>query len=392
MTLQPPDQNTGSHRPPADASTDDGTQSPVTPPKLPVNAILDGYFWERRRRRAIVPITVGVLGLTAISLVQELPLRSAVERDLTARSTKALRAAGVDEVKVRFEGRDGTLTGTVTNPAHRDAAIVAVQQVAGVRAAQDRLSGPAEPARATPPAPEKTGAHIVAQLRDGQLAVTGCVPSAAARADLLAAAHQTAHPKRLSSRITVDSKVTGTGLDRLAAVLAALGPNAEVTVELRDGRLTLAGGVASKRQIRRAVVASAAVTGDPRKVANRLTVDPGVTVTAAVRALPPVTFRTAYSTPTEHDEAAIRRLAGALRTNPGVRLEVQGFTDNVGDPNMNYGLSFARARTVRNELQRLGVPRSHLSFKAFGEKNPKLPNTSAANRAANRRVEFVVVR
>jgi OOP family OmpA-OmpF porin len=174
-------------------------------------------------------------------------------------------------------------------------------------------------------------------------------------------------------------------------VLRAVGPDAAVTVELRDGRLTLTGTVASQRQVRQAVAAGAAVTGDPQRVVNRLTVDPRAAVAAALRALPPVTFRTGYSTPTQRDEATIRRLAAVLRANPDVRLQVQGFTDDVGSRDLNFGLSYARARTVYQELQRLGVARERMSVRAFGERSPKLPNTSPENRAANRRVEFFLL-
>jgi outer membrane protein OmpA-like peptidoglycan-associated protein len=378
---------------------DEATTVPDSRPArtaVPVGTDLDGYFWERRRRRAVLPVAVGVLGLTALGLVQELPLRHRVEQDLTDRSTQALRAAGVDGgVDVRFEGRDGTITGTVTSPAERDSAVNAVQHVRGVRIAHDRTtsSRTTTSPRTTPPPPTAappTAAQLTAELSDGRLALTGAVPSSQARADLLSALSAAVHPDRISSRISIDGQVSAAGLDGLAAVLRAVGPDAAVTLELRDGRLTLTGTVASTRQLRQAVAAGATVTGEAQRVVNRLTVDPRLAVAAALRALPSVTFRTAYSTPTVRDEATIRRLAAVLRANPGVRLQVQGFTDDVGDQDVNFGLSYARARTVALELQRLGVARERLSLRAFGERNPKLPNTSPDNRAANRRVEFVL--
>jgi OOP family OmpA-OmpF porin len=398
---------------PEQRDTDDqrSDQPPADQPPaetLPVSAVLDGYFWERRRRSAVVPIAVGVLGLTAIGLYQVLPARHAVEQDLADRSAQALQAAGVEGVSIRFSGRDGTLTGTVTSPADRDSAVNAVRHVAGVRVAHDRLGGPGRPDTGpgsvpphgkklpphgkkpgtTTPAAPRTAPQITARLHEGRLTLAGSVPSSAARAELVTAVRTAVHPDRISSRISVDKQVTSRGLSGFARVLRALGPDADVTAELRDGRLTLTGGVASARQIRQAVEAGVSLTGDQRRVVNRLHVDQRVTVAAALRALPPVTFRTAYSTPTERDEAIIRRLAGVLAGNPDVRLQVRGYTDDVGDADMNYGLSYARARTVYRQLQQQGVARSRLSFRAFGEKDPKLPNTSADNRAANRRVEF----
>jgi outer membrane protein OmpA-like peptidoglycan-associated protein len=360
------------------------------------SAILDDCFWERRRRNTTVPIAVGVLGLTAIGLIQILPARHAMEKDLANRSTQALQDAGVNGVDVRFSGRDGTLTGTVTSPAQRDSAVNAVRHVAGVRVAHDRLAGPGRSGSGAAPSgvPSKapsdahTPPQVTAVLRDRRLTLSGAVPSGSVRASLVAEVRAAVHPDRVNNRIRVDRQRSPGGLDGLAGVLRALGPDAAVTVELSGGRLTLTGGVASPRQIREAVAAGTRVTGDPRRVVNRLTVDQRVTVAAALRALPPVTFRTAYSTPTKQDELVVRHLAGVLAANPTVRLQVLGYTDDVGDSDMNYGLSYARARTIYRELQRLGVPKSRLSFQAFGEKYPKEPNTSAATRAANRRVEF----
>jgi outer membrane protein OmpA-like peptidoglycan-associated protein len=389
-----------------DQHTDDQDPDRPSPDRphavtLPADPILDGYYWERRRRSAMVPITVGVLGLTAIGLVQGLPARHAVEQDLTDRSAQALRAAGVEGVTVRFSGRDGTLKGAVTSPAERDSAVSAVRRVTGVRVAHDRLSGPGRPGTGsgsgsahgnkpgtTPPAVPRTPPQVTARLHEGRLTLAGSVPSSEARAELVTAVRAAVQPNRISSRISVNRQVTVTGLGGLARVLRALGPDADVTVELRDDRLTLTGGVASARQIRQAVAAGVSLTGDRQRVVNRLSVDQRVAVAAALRALPPVTFRTAYSTPTEQDEVTLRRLAGVLATNPDVKLQVRGYTDDVGDEDMNYGLSYARARTVSLRLQQQGIARSRLSFQAFGEKDPKLPNTSAANRAANRRVEF----
>ena len=258
------------------------------PTAVPVSTVLDGYFWERRRRRAVLPVAVGVLGLTALGLAQELPLRHRVEQDLADRSTQALRAAGVEGgVDVRFEGRDGTITGTVTSQAERDAAVNAVRHVRGVRVAHDGTTSRATTSPRTTP-PPLTAARLTAELSNGRLTLTGAVPSNQDRADLLSALGAAVRPDTLSSRITVDGQVATTRSDGLAAVLRAVGPDAAVTVELRDGRLTLTGTVASQRQVRQAVAAGAAVTGDPQRVVNRLTVDPRAAVAAALRALPPV--------------------------------------------------------------------------------------------------------
>lgn len=85
-----------------------------------------------------------------------------IEDDLTKRSGDALAAAGFEDVKVEFDGRDGTLT--VPDGVDADAAIKAVEGVEGVRVA-DAVDGAAEPepteptdASPTEPAPTSDAA------------------------------------------------------------------------------------------------------------------------------------------------------------------------------------------------------------------------------------------
>jgi chemotaxis protein MotB len=46
---------------------------------------------------------------------------------------------------------------------------------------------------------------------------------------------------------------------------------------------------------------------------------------------------------------------------------------------------------VLNALKAQGIPADRMSAAGFGERRPKVPDTSAANRAINRRVELIVV-
>ncbi len=78
-----------------------------------------------------------------------------------------------------------------------------------------------------------------------------------------------------------------------------------------------------------------------------------------------------------------------LKDNPKITLEVQGHTDNVGGVAYNLKLSSARADSVRKYLVSHGTDSSRLVSKGYGLSQPIVPNTSAANRALNRRVQFI---
>jgi len=89
-------------------------------------------------------------------------------------------------------------------------------------------------------------------------------------------------------------------------------------------------------------------------------------------------------------EALLDRVAEITKEFKGTFIEVQGHTDNEGDAIRNLNLSQARADVIVYELVKRGIPPEQLFARGYGETRPKVPNDTAANRAINRRVEFVV--
>lgn len=86
----------------------------------------------------------------------------------------------------------------------------------------------------------------------------------------------------------------------------------------------------------------------------------------------------------------LKGFARFLKENPTISVLIQGHTDDVGDDNENLVLSDNRAKGVKAYLVSQGVDASRLKSKGYGETVPKVPNTSAANRAKNRRTDFVI--
>jgi chemotaxis protein MotB len=77
-------------------------------------------------------------------------------------------------------------------------------------------------------------------------------------------------------------------------------------------------------------------------------------------------------------------------------ITVEGNTDNVpisgGLYPSNWELSTARADAVLEFLLHHGVAPQHLAAVGYADQNPVAPNTTAAGRALNRRVDIVVIR
>lgn len=80
-----------------------------------------------------------------------------------------------------------------------------------------------------------------------------------------------------------------------------------------------------------------------------------------------------------------------LLQNPDMKVEIQGYTDNIGPESYNVKLSERRAKTVKNYLVARGVAASRLTVKGYGSKNPIGDNKTATGRAMNRRIEFKVL-
>lgn len=77
--------------------------------------------------------------------------------------------------------------------------------------------------------------------------------------------------------------------------------------------------------------------------------------------------------------------------NPEYKLKIAGHTDNAGDDAKNMELSQKRADAVSKYLTTKGVdPKRIVSSKGYGETMPIADNKTAAGKAKNRRVEFVV--
>jgi outer membrane protein OmpA-like peptidoglycan-associated protein len=89
--------------------------------------------------------------------------------------------------------------------------------------------------------------------------------------------------------------------------------------------------------------------------------------------------------------ALIEELAEAFRAHPEISLvEIQGHTDDSGAILHNQTLSEKRAVAVRKALISLGIDADRLLAKGYGSSQPIVPNTNAANRTKNRRVQLIV--
>jgi outer membrane protein OmpA-like peptidoglycan-associated protein len=86
----------------------------------------------------------------------------------------------------------------------------------------------------------------------------------------------------------------------------------------------------------------------------------------------------------------LKEIAATLKKYGDLRILIEGHTDNVGAAATNLTLSEARAAAVKSALvSDFAVAADRITTKGLGDTKPAAPNTTAAGRAQNRRVEVV---
>jgi outer membrane protein OmpA-like peptidoglycan-associated protein len=86
----------------------------------------------------------------------------------------------------------------------------------------------------------------------------------------------------------------------------------------------------------------------------------------------------------------LAKVSGILLAHPGLKVEVEGYTDSVGSEEYNQLLSERRADSVKTYLTGQGLTSTSITAKGFGEDHPVASNDTAEGRQQNRRVELVV--
>ena len=86
----------------------------------------------------------------------------------------------------------------------------------------------------------------------------------------------------------------------------------------------------------------------------------------------------------------LAKVSGILLAYPGLKLQVEGYTDNIGSDEYNQKLSEERAGAVRDYLVSQSVQQGNVSAQGYGKADPIADNSTNSGRAQNRRVQMVV--
>ena len=239
---------------------------------------------------------------------------------------------------------------------------------------------------------------------NGNVTVSGFVPSVEAKTDILETANRIFNTKVIDRKVVVaagapDAKfvdVTKSYMKDLAAL-----ERGNFTQEDYNGLLE---GAASKVDIRNQIIASGkALPGKyasgfranisvPQPVAEVQSVDECQNLFQEVKGDKKIFFESSKANIKGGESFdLLNKIAVAANQCSSFRITIGGHTDSQGPEEYNQRLSEARAATVKNYLSlERNVDANRLTAIGYGESNPVATNATAAGRAQNRRITFTV--
>lgn len=332
-----------------------------------------------------------------------------VEARLKAQVEKALARQGLQDVVVEMDGQTAVLTGGVGSPAEHVSAVDVAWKAAGpggvyAGGVTDVVDQIIVGTRVSP-------FSWSAERNSSGLVISGHVPGEVARQKLLETARARFGGVKVTDRMIVAlGAPSAEWIDIANEALQQLGKLKNGKARLVDNRLSIVG------EGEQASVADVDTRYDKPLVAPYQLVVKDLTIVGQPLGIPElgalnlseanaqtcqqafaqimrsnvIEFETGSAAIDAQSRDLLDKLARVARRCDSYFISIAGHTDNVGEAEVNLALSRARAQTVRDYLAAQGVAAERLTAEGFGQTQPRVPNSTAQNRARNRRIEFKV--
>jgi OmpA-OmpF porin, OOP family len=95
---------------------------------------------------------------------------------------------------------------------------------------------------------------------------------------------------------------------------------------------------------------------------------------------------------TPQSNQTVSDLIAIMKCFPNMAVQLEGHTDNTGDPEANKKLSVDRAEAIKAMLVSGGIGGDRVSTAGWGQEKPIAPNDTEEGKARNRRTELVVIK
>jgi outer membrane protein OmpA-like peptidoglycan-associated protein len=102
-----------------------------------------------------------------------------------------------------------------------------------------------------------------------------------------------------------------------------------------------------------------------------------------------INFDTNKATIKPESAGIIDQIVELMKSQPHLKLSIEGHTDSQGSPASNKTLSLNRSKAVIKAVSEGGIDASRMSAVGWGQEKPVADNRKEEGRAKNRRVEIV---
>ena len=196
-------------------------------------------------------------------------------------------------------------------------------------------------------------------------------------------AAQTAHLAQLKASAKAnDARVAAGKADRDQIQLSARTKEVGSALSARDQAMQKAANADAERD--QATQQTAAVQAELDALKAKPT-DRGLVLT-----LGDVLFDTGKADLNPGASRNLDQLVQFLTDHQERRVEIDGYTDNVGTDSFNLDLSQRRADTVRSVLVNRGIDSTRIATRGYGKDFGVASNVDSGGRQLNRRVEIVI--
>ncbi len=325
-----------------------------------------------------------------------------IQDEVTEHVRMRLAALGYDWVDVSGDGQEVRIGGT-SSVSVDNQVIAALARTTLCPTAVGRMQCPTEVRidiemvvpPAPPPLPPPTSGYnhrFRFEILHYQLSLQGQVPSEDRKARLVEAAK--AAFDKVVDELTVtgtvatvpDEKAFGAALEALALLVSG-------RADWREGRLGVTGVIKQGREeeLQRLLQRFDNVLRGPVDLISQDEAEVCDDAFADRLDRSQISFATDSAKIRAESRPLLEELSGIAKRCP-VTLQIEGHTDNVGEPEYNEQLSQSRAESVRKALEDLEVPHDRLFAVGFGPRRPVASNDNPTGRAKNRRIEIRIRR
>lgn len=377
-------------------------------------------------------LTAAVLAVLVYTMVLGVRwLSPRIEQDIAGRVTTGLAEQGLLWADVAVEGRDVVLSGTAPDADAKARAMNVATRVFGVSKVQDNLtvvgeiSGTAVSgtvAGVSPSKPEKKVAKVkkpavdytLTITKDGEkIALEGNVPDEASKEVLIKLATNRYNVENVdATKLNVVEGAPAGWRSAVGAVLMHISNMETAKAIISNTEVMVSGNVLDKQYSDKMEQDVSQVLPKTYKVAFAVdVVSPTVVEVEPAAGEASEVAKTESKTGVACDatidlkkqtlmfgfdkadlsnahKAKLAVVAKNMKACADEKVVLAGFTDVTGSKLYNKWLSQQRAEAAMRGLMRDGVAKERLKAVGYGELYPVKPNTTKANRAANRRVEF----